>query len=236
MTSTSASGSSASCRREKAAAVRETRARQERRRRRLTIAGVTVGVLALIGGVTALTVYGGASSTPAATPPTATPDSASTSVPPWPAPAPEQVPSLVSAAGLSLAQMETLDVHYHSHLDISDEGRPVLVPGQIWIGASALSPLHTHDPTGIVHVEAPSAARFTLGQVFTEWNVRLGSNCVGGLCADAGHQLRFFGNGAIYTGDPTQLVLTPHEEIAIVYAPVGAHLAPPSSYPFPAGT
>ena len=58
-----------------------------------------------------------------------------------------------------------------------------------------------------------------------------------GLAAGrSGACVQFFGNGAIYTGDPTQLVLTPHEEIAIVYAPVGAHLTPPSSYPFPAGT
>ena len=40
-------------------------------------------------------------------------------------------------------------------------------------GKPGIAVLHTYDPTGTLHVEAPAAERFTLGQVFTEWGVVL---------------------------------------------------------------
>ncbi|MHB8448913.1 MAG: hypothetical protein ACYDAQ_00335 [Mycobacteriales bacterium] len=204
--------------------------RRERRRRQLSIAAVTIALLAVAGGVTAL-LAARPSDRPS---PTATVAAVST-LPPWHAPAPGQVPGLVAAAGLPLLAMEATDVHFHAHLDIVSNGRPVVVPADLGIGSDALSPVHTHDATGIVHIEAPGAARFTLGQLFTEWNVTLTRTCIGGLCADAGHQLLFFTNGVPYRADPTGLPLTAHEEIAIFYGPIGQPVSPPSSYPFPAG-
>jgi hypothetical protein len=155
-------------------------------------------------------------------------------VPPWPAPAPGEVPALVAAAGLPLLQKEATDAHLHAHLDILVDGRAVPVPAEIGIGAQALSPLHTHDATGVVHIEAPHAERFTVGQLFNERNVRLSRSCLGGLRADRGHQLRTFSNGAPVSGDPAQLASAAHEEIAIVYAPIDHPVTPPSSDPFPA--
>jgi len=68
-----------------------------------------------------------------------------------------------------------------------------------WVPGPQLSPLHTHDASSTVHIEAPQAARFTLGQLFTEWNVQLTRSCLGSLgslCADTGHRLQFFINSA----------------------------------------
>jgi len=226
-----ANPSPSSSRRGQVSAARALAARQARRRRQLTIAGATIVVLAVAGGITALAVARHGTSTHSTTPP----GTARNTRPPWDAPAPVDVPALVVAAGLPLLQMEATDVHFHAHLDIVINGQPGPVPANIGIGVSALSPLHTHDPTGIVHIEAPAAARFTLGELFTEWNVSLSRACVGGLCADGPHQLRFFTDGSPYTGDPTQLALTAHEEIAIIYAATGQPVTPPSSYPFPVG-
>jgi len=216
-------------RRTRLCAARALASRRERRRQ-LTIGGVTIAVLALAAGIIAVAVtrHGAAHQSPPAR-------EGQSTLPPWPTPAPGNVPALVAAAGLPLLRIEATDVHFHAHLNIVVNGQPVPVPANIGIGARALSPLHTHDATGIVHVEAPAAARFTLGQLFTEWNVVLTRSCVGGLCADRGHQLRFFTDGTPYTGDPTGLPLTAHEEIAIVYAAVGQSISPPSSFPFPAG-
>jgi len=222
---------SSSSRRERAAAARAEAARQGRHRRRLTIAGATVAVLALAGGITALAVAGHGKSTPSTTPAGA----ARTTPPPWDAPAPVLVPALVQAAGLPVLGAEMLGVHFHAHLDVIVNGRPVVVPMNIGIGASGLSPLHTHDPTGIVHIESGGAAQFTLGQFFTEWNVRLISSCLGGLCADSSHQLTVFTDGKPDIGDPQAITLGAHQEIAIEYGPRGQLPAPPSSYPFPAG-
>jgi hypothetical protein len=45
--------------------------------------------------------------------------------------------------------------------------------------------LHAHDTTGMRHIEAPTTSkRYVLGQLFTEWNVRLDATNVGGLKTD----------------------------------------------------
>ncbi|MCU1449172.1 MAG: hypothetical protein JWP02_1342 [Acidimicrobiales bacterium] len=43
-----------------------------------------------------------------------------------------------------------------------------------------ISPLHTHDESGVLHVENDKERQITLGQLFTEWGVRFNDQCVGG--------------------------------------------------------
>src|SRR6266540_1196084 len=107
--------------------------------------------------------------------------------------------SLVRQAGLTPATQEFFTYHVHAHLDVFVNGRRVQIPGGIGIditdpavrrfvvegapGYSAkgcpqpcISPLHTHDVTGVLHIEAPVKTQPTLGQFFEEWGVRLGSH------------------------------------------------------------
>ena len=145
----------------------------------------------------------------------------------------------VNAAGFTYSQ-EMLTVHYHAHLDVIVDGKPVEVPpylgfvarGQQAIG---LAPLHTHDASGIIHIENSVPATFVLGQFFIEWGVRLTPTCVGGYCADNGKQIAFYVNGQRFNGDPNTIVLTRHEEIAIVYGDSGRLPKPPASFTFPNG-
>ena len=220
-----------------AAAKAAAAAKPERRRRRWIITGTATGVVALAAGVTALAVFGSGSSsgTPGATTTSASSLSPQTGPPPWAAPEPSQVPALVQSAGLPFLGAEMLAVHFHAHLDVIVNGSPVMVPMNLGVGVNGLSPLHTHDPTGIVHIESGETTQFTVGQFFTEWNVRLTSNCLGGLCADSGHKLAVFTNGKLDTGDPTAVLLGAHQEIAIEYGPRGHLPAPPASSAFPAG-
>jgi hypothetical protein len=95
--------------------------------------------------------------------------------------------------------------------------------------------MHTHDPTGIIHIESPSNATFTLGQFFTEWQVPLTGTCVKNLCATSDKTWHFYINGVPYTGDPTTIVLKAHQEIAAVYGNLPAGTQPPDHYNFPAG-
>lgn len=178
-------------------------------------------------------------SSPASTQPSSPSAGASmrTTPPPWDPPLDE---AHVNAAGLQALGHETLKVHYHAHLDIWDQGQAVKVPAGIGFvvkngTAVGLSSLHTHDDSGVIHIESDKDVPFTLGQVFTEWGVRLTQDCVGGLCADSSHALKFFVDGKPYTGDPTQLVLKNHEEIAIQYGDPAQLPKPPSSYTFPPG-
>jgi hypothetical protein len=157
---------------------------------------------------------------------------------PWPAPA--DALRLTLAAGLRPERRETLTYHVHAHLDVFVNGRRVVVPAGIGInikdpdvkvftdtpdGSKAyggielcatvcISPLHTHDNTGILHTESATAVPNRLGQFFTEWGVRLGRACVGGYCRPT--SIEFFVDGNRYGGDPRAILLTDHKEIAIV--------------------
>jgi hypothetical protein len=179
---------------------------------------------------------------PPATLPVA-PVALSTTAPPWLPPAVinggKNSSLYVLAAGLPYAE-EMLSVHYHAHLDIVADGKKVSVPPYIGFvtngnKALGLAPLHTHADDGIIHIENDRPATFLLGQFFIEWGVRLTKTCVGGLCAGNGKELAFYVNGKRYTGDPGQITLTKHEEIAIEYGATGSLPTQPSSYHFPSG-
>jgi hypothetical protein len=170
------------------------------------------------------------------------PVSLTTAQPPWAPPIvtnPEQSADYVTAAGFQYAA-EMLTVHYHAHLDINVNGSAVAVPQGVGFVAKGnevvgLAPLHTHDSTGIIHIENSVPAVFTLGQFFIEWGVKFTPTCLGPFCAGNGKQLAAFVDGNRYTADPTQIVLKKHEEIAIEYGDIGKLPTPPSSYAFPAG-
>jgi hypothetical protein len=167
----------------------------------------------------------------------------STSVAPWPPPAVidqgAHSADYVAAAGLPYGE-ETTKVHYHAHLDVIVDGKPVPVPaylGFVARGRTALglSALHTHDATGVIHIENNMPATFVLGQVFVEWGVRFSAECVGGYCTGGGKQLAVFVNGRQQAGDVTRIVLAKHQEIAVVYGTPDQLTKPPSSYHFTSG-
>ena len=89
--------------------------------------------------------------------------------PPWNAPA--DAAAAVRAAGLPMLSQEGKVIHIHVHLDVSVDGQPVEVPAGIGIDRSGhgISPLHTHNATGVIHIESPVKRAFTLGEFFTEW-------------------------------------------------------------------
>jgi hypothetical protein len=87
-------------------------------------------------------------------------------------------------------------MHFHPHLTITIEGKPMTLPGQIGIdptlwkdhsldqygmqamsdGMQGMSPLHTHDDTGTIHVESNANRTYTLGQFLDNWG---GLNVIG---------------------------------------------------------
>ena len=155
---------------------------------------------------------------------------------PWEA----EIPNLLArlkAINLPALHEEGNALHIHQHIDIFVDGKPVTVPKDIGINYDErfISPLHTHDRTGIIHVESDKVQDFTLGQFFDVWGVRLTKDCLGGYCAKGSETLRVFSNGKPVTGDPRRLVLTAHQEIAIVYGPEKSSVAVPSSYKFDEG-
>jgi hypothetical protein len=115
--------------------------------------------------------------------------------------------------------MEGQVMHIHQHLDLFINGAPVAVPSEIGVNEKAgwLSQIHVHDTRGVIHVESPYKAIFTLGQFFDVWGVRFTSNAIGGYVADTERMLRVYVNGQLYEGDPRMLELAAHQQITVVY-------------------
>jgi hypothetical protein len=154
-----------------------------------------------------------------------------TSRPPWPVPT--DAAAAVAAAGLPMLGEEGNAVHIHAHLDVIVNGAAVPVPADIGVDDALhqISPLHSHETDGVIHIESPDpAATFTLGQFFAEWQVSLAADHIGGLVADDVHHLRVYVNGTLRPGDPAGLVLAAHDEIAIVYGTDAQTVNVPRSY------
>ncbi len=200
---------------------------------------VAVATLAACGGAGGSTESGGGSGSGATNeaPIVAAPTPAEGAVP-WPAP-PNPM-ELTVEAGLEPEVKEFLDHHVHAHLDVFVNGEPVEVPAAVGIDIEnpgvnsgpledgsmsyggieecdepCISPLHTHDNTGLLHTESPEDVDHTLGELFTEWGVALDENCVGGYCRDA-TSIAIYIDGELYEGPPDEITLTDGKEIAIV--------------------
>jgi hypothetical protein len=192
---------------------------------------------------------GGGQVSPGYSAPPASPPSAGAA--PWSLPSDPM--SLARQAGLAPATQEFFTYHVHAHLDVFVNGRPVQIPGGIGIdiadprvhrtvadGAPAyggvkecprpcISPLHTHFADGVLQIKAPTRIRFTLGQLFREWGVRLDGSCVGGYCRPASSVIVFV-DGKRQTGSPVVIPLLDHDEIAIVIGTPPPRI--PSRYAF----
>jgi hypothetical protein len=141
----------------------------------------------------------------------------------------------LGALGLPALGSEGTALHTHEHIDVFVHGRSVTVPANIGIDRTAgfISPLHTHDQSGIIHVESATTRAFSLGQFFDVWGVRFTRECLGGLCDTGSESLRVFVDGHEATGDPRRLELFAHEEIVVAFGTAAELPSPiPRSYGF----
>jgi hypothetical protein len=233
--------------REKAAAERAALGARKRRTRRIVIAACVVGALVVIGGVAFGIESGMAASAGAATkaPPgvgtadrTARSSAAAgrTTAPPW-AP-PTDVAAAARSAGLSMLTAEGTALHIHQHLSITVDGKAVAVPADLGIDVAArrLAALHTHDISGILHVESPVRRTFHLDQAFAEWDVRLAKGEIGPYVdGRGGTRVAVFVDGTPYAGDPRDIMLTNHEDIGVVVTTDGAAPKAPAAFTWPSG-
>jgi hypothetical protein len=142
--------------------------------------------------------------------------------------------------GIEGSSREMLKVHVHAHLALFNKGQQIAIPygigivkpfqannGFVGMG-QGIYWLHTHDATGIIHVESPDDRTYTLGQFFDIWGQPLTSSEVAGLKGT----VRAFVDGKPYSGSPRGIVLGAHTQITLE---VGAPFVPPPIYTFPAG-
>jgi len=194
--------------------------RREDPRARPTLAGNrgliagAAGLVAVIGVAIGLwlALSGGGSTTSSRTIEWSTLTGLQTGPPPWNN-GTATLPDRLAALGLTQLSAEGTVVHIHQHVDLYVNGKKVTVPANVGIYANQwITELHTHQgEPNIVHVESPTNTSYTLGQFFGVWGVRLTANCVGSVCG----KLSWWIDGEKQTGNPAQLVLKEHQEIAI---------------------
>lgn len=85
--------------------------------------------------------------------------------------------------------------HVHARLAIYAEGQKLPVPTNIGLTSGALSALHTHDDTGLMHIEADAPFEVKLSDFFTIWGVKFTDTQVGGYKNDETKTLQVFVNG-----------------------------------------
>lgn len=220
--------------RERSAAFRVAERRAEQRRRWLVRGGSVIAVLVVAAAIVIGVVLSGHHSAPSA----ATHDVAKETLngPPGPEGIPleeGQVLAPLSTAaqgapvdGITCDTNEQVAYHIHTHVSVFVNGalRPIPagigivkpVPqqtkhGKFYSASHCYYWLHMHAQDGIIHIEAPSSATYTLGQFFDIWNQQLTTNTV----ASAHGKVTVFVNGQRFTGNPRNITLKSHEDIQI---------------------
>jgi hypothetical protein len=140
-----------------------------------------------------------------------------TSKPPWP-PEYQHLAQRLHEIAIPPGGKETFHIHALLHIYVNGVLSPL--PANIGLDpAKGLeSSLHTHDSTGIIHMEAPHPFRYTLGDFFSVWGVKLGPAQVGGLTGYGGDHLHFYLNGKPLS-NPAALVLQKGDSVVIGYGP-----------------
>jgi hypothetical protein len=148
------------------------------------------------------------------------------------APTPTPIPSPPPAANVPCGPSEVFIRHDHAHLTIVIRGQPRTVPANIGISATQICWLHTHDTSGIVHIEAGDSRNFTLADFFGVWRQPLSQTGIDGDRAGSGESVQATVNQQPYTGAPETIVLKDHQDIVLELGPPFVQIPP---YVWPPG-
>jgi len=203
-------------------AARRRIARAQRRRQLAWIAGITVVVAA---GVFVFTNRNDQGTSGVTLPGELTTEA------PWDANAAK---SAARATALGLPA-EGTTMHEHADVEIFVHASKEPVPTDIGIDASkgTIQSIHTHDDTGLVHLESSQSREFTLGEFFGVWGVRFTPSCLGAYCNEGNNRLQVFVDGEEVDGSLQDVQLDDQTVIVVTYGtPTELPDPIPSSFDF----
>jgi len=145
--------------------------------------------------------------------------------------------------GVQSNNMEQVLFHVHAHLAMYINGQQKVVPygvgivppyqlqgtagGEFVAGGTKYYWLHTHDETGVIHIESPVQRTYTLGMFFDIWKQQLSATQIGPYTG----AVTAFVNGQKFTGSPRDIPLNAH---SVIQLDLGTAV-PFASYTFPQG-
>jgi len=128
--------------------------------------------------------------------------------------------------------------HHHAHLSLFVNGVQYAIPrgtgmknpgkNNFIYHADCYYWIHTHDDTGILHMEPPAAFNFSLKQYFHIWGEPLSTTGVAGYNG----LVTVFVNSIQVFVDPNTIVLNPFDQVTLE---VGLPVVTPPVYIFPPG-
>ncbi|HTK08348.1 MAG TPA: hypothetical protein VL485_14355, partial [Ktedonobacteraceae bacterium] len=139
----------------------QERRRAAKQRRLLTISGIVLVAVVVIGyGLFAILNANGVINKNASTGTANSPSSAYTS---------DSVAPVVD--NIACETNEQTIYHIHAHISIYINGQQQALPANIGINdqKGCYYWLHTHDTTGVIHIESPQQVTYTLGNFFHIW-------------------------------------------------------------------
>jgi hypothetical protein len=107
-------------------------------------------------------------------------------------------------------------LHTHALIHIYNDGLLIPVAPNIGIHKPDYSSIHTHDQTGVIHMESDKPHRFTIGEFFGIWGVRFGKASLGSLVNDGDKQIHVYVNGKPIS-DPVDYVMRDQDNIVVGY-------------------
>jgi hypothetical protein len=197
------------------------------RRRRFQIGGGAILLAAAVVVVVVLAIgsgggsdNSGASSNASNSANTGAQTGVQTSKAPW---KPEYSFLAQRLAALNFPEQSDVGYHVHAELFVYVNGKQITVPANFGIDPQGrfLAPIHTHDSTGIIHLESTEPYPFTLGETFDIWGVKFTDTQLGAYTAGNGNVLQVWVNGK-QISDPVNYKLKAHDIIIVGYGKPGS--------------
>jgi hypothetical protein len=120
-----------------------------------------------------------------------------------------------TAAVDGVACANTVKYHIHGLLSIYRNGVRLALPGSIGRAACNYE-MHTHDGSGVLHIETDVTKTFTLGQFFALWGQPISASAVAGLPGTPSYYVIENEKITRVTGDPAAITLGAHKEVLVV--------------------
>lgn len=116
---------------------------------------------------------------------------------------------------MNIGGHQNLAMHIHTHLTIIIDGETQMIPANVGLLRNIMRPIHTHDASGKLHVEAPCPRTLFLGEFFDVWGKTFNKTQLFDKTTDEG-KLIVRVNGEI-NNDFRDLVLRDGDNIVIEY-------------------
>ena len=133
---------------------------------------------------------------------------------------------------IGCASREQTAYHIHTHLALLIEGQQMPVPANLGIVKDCIAFVHTHNESGIIHVEAPAEQRYLLGDLFAVWGQPLSAERLLDRVTTGDQQVIAYVDGERFSGPPESIPFEDKRAIVLMFGPP---FATPPPYTFPKG-